>query len=142
MSLKNALKDAVKDAMRAKEKIKLETLRIALSVIQYEEINKGDLPDDAIVQILKSEIKKRRESLEFAEKSGRAEAIDALHQEIAALEAFLPKQMSAEELEKIIIGIKAANPAANMGIAMKELKEKFPGLYDSKLASELAKKLL
>lgn len=142
MGLKNTIKEAVKDAMRAKDKVKLETLRIALTAIQYEEINKGELADEPIVQILKSEIKKRRESIELIEKTGRAEAVLTIKEEIAALEVFLPKQLSSAELEKIILDMKVANPAANMGVAMKELKEKYAGLYDAKLASDLAKKLL
>jgi uncharacterized protein YqeY len=142
MGLKNTLKDAVKDAMRAKDKVKLETLRIALSVIQYEEISKGELADEPIVQILKSEIKKRKESIEIIEKTGRADSVPTIKEEIAALEVFLPKQLSSTELEKILTDMKAANPATNMGVAMKELKEKYPGLYDAKVASELAKKLL
>ena len=142
--MKNKLKDAVKDAMRAKDKVKLETIRGALAVIQYEEMQKGteNLPEEAIVAILKSEIKKRREELDFADKANRPELKDKLMLELAAIEAFLPKQMSAEQIEKILVDLKTATPGINLGLVMKTLKESYNGQYDGKVASEVAKKVL
>ena len=64
-----------------------------------------------------------------------------LKQEISVLESYLPKQLSAAELEKIISDMKAANPQANMGVIMKALKESYGGQYDSKAASEIAKRI-
>ena len=79
--------------------------------------------------------------MEFEEKANRTEQITALKSEIACLEAFLPTQLSAEQIEKIITDFKTANAAANMGVVMKELKDKYTGQYDGKLASDLAKKI-
>ena len=141
--MKAELKDALKVAMKAGEKIRVETIRAVLSAIQYDEVAQkvDDLPAAGVIEILKREIKKRKEEQEFAEKANRPEAIAKLDQEIATLEGFLPQQLSAEALEKIISELKAQNPQMNMGLIMKALKDSHNGQYDSKLASEIAKRI-
>lgn len=63
-------------------------------------------------------------------------------EEIAIISKYLPQQMSADELKSAIVSIVTENAGANMGVIMKVLKEKFAGLYDGKLASEIAKQVL
>jgi uncharacterized protein YqeY len=142
--MKATLQSAMKEAMKARDKVRLDTIRQVLAAIQYEEMQKKTeaLSNDAILGILKSEVKKRHESMEFVEKAGRQEEKATLLLEITALESFLPKQFSEAELEKILAGLKAETPGINMGGAMKILKERFAGQYDSKMASEVAKKVL
>ncbi len=141
--MKKLLQEQVKVALKAGKKIELQTLRALLAAMQYEEMQQGkdDLTEIENVAILKNEIKKRKESLEYAEKAGREDQKADLLTEITALEAFLPQQLSAEQIEKILSDIKSATPGANMGLAMKELKDKYTGQYDGKLASDLAKKV-
>ena len=142
--MKQRLQEAAKNAMKARDKLRLDTIRSVISAVQYEEIEKKieQLPEDGILAVIKREIKKRKEQLEFAEKASRAELISQLTTEAAILEEFLPKQLSSTEVEQIIIKLKAENAALNVGMAMKALKEGYAGQYDSKQASELAKKLL
>ena len=142
--MKATLKKELPLAMKAKDKVKVDTIRGLLSAIQYEEIQKGteDLPADSIIAILKSELKKRKESKEFAEQAKRADESAQIDAEILVIESFLPKQLSAEELEKIIVGLKTSTPGINMGAAMKVLKDNYSGQYDGKIASEVAKKVL
>lgn len=139
--MKAKLKDAMKDAMRAKAKPRLQTIRSLLSAIQYVELDKNneELPDDTIVSIITSELKKRKESLDFEQKASREEEVKDLEFEISVIEEFLPKQLSEDVLKKELEEFKAANTDANMGLAMKYLKEKYPNQYDGKLASQLAK---
>lgn len=134
----------MKEALKAKQKIRLETVRGMLAAMQYEQIQKGidELPEADCVAMLQREIKKRRESMEFAEKAGRQEMIDRLKEEIGIIEGYLPQQISPEKLSEMISAMKKENPTINMGGVMKALKEKYAGQYDSKLASDLAKKLL
>ncbi len=141
--MKLLLKEQLKEAMKAKDRVKMDTLRAALSAIQYEEMQKGteDLPEETFHAILKNEIKKRREAIEYAEKANRLEEIETAKIEIYVLEGFLPTQLSAEQLEKELLGLKESTPGINMGQAMKALKDKFSGQYDGKLASDLAKKV-
>ena len=142
--MKEQLKEALKQAMKAKDRIRLQAIRSVLSAVQYEEIQKqtDNLGSDGVIAILKSELKKRREAVEFAEKGGRAEMLEELRAEMAALESFLPQQLSVAELERLIGEMKAADPGLAMSGAMKQLKEKYAGLYDGKAASEVAKRLL
>jgi hypothetical protein len=142
--MKTRLKTEMKEAMKAKDKVRLATIRSILSAIQYEEMQKGteDLPEDAILALIKAESKKRKESLQFATDADRDEEIAQLNTEIAVIDSFLPQQLSEEELEKIITDLQSEQPDVVMGAVMKQLKEKYFGQYDGKLASQLAKKLL
>jgi len=142
LKMKEKLKENMKTAMKAKDKVRLETVRSILSAIQYEEMQKGveDLPPDAILAILQREVKKRNEELDYAKQANREDLKEKLRQETAIIEEFLPQQLSSEELEKVILEELKSNPDFNMGLLMKSLKEKYAGQYDGKLASELAKK--
>lgn len=141
--MKAILQNSLKEAMKAKDKVRLETIRALMSAITYEEIEKKSepLPDDQCLAILQREIKKRREEIEFAEKAGRSDLLEKLGLEIAAIESFLPKQLSEGELEKIITTLKQSTPGISLGVVMKTLKESYAGQYDSKLASEIAKRI-
>lgn len=141
--MKSQLQAAMKDAMRAKDKPKLDTIRGILAAIQYEEMEKGvePLPDVGILEVLQREIKKRREEIEFAEKANRLELVANLHADIQSIEAFLPKQLSAEEIGAIVADLRASDPSMNMGGVMKILKERYAGQYDGRVASDIVKKL-
>lgn len=142
--MKEQLKNSLKEAMKAKDSAKMDTLRGLLSAIQYEEIQAGinDLDPAGILTVIKRELKKKNEEIEFAKQANRADSLDKAKRELAILESLLPKQMDASQLEVEVKNLKAANPTANMGIMMKLLKEKFDGQYDGKLASEIVKKVL
>jgi uncharacterized protein YqeY len=141
--MKAQLQAAMKDAMRAKDKPKLDTIRGILAAIQYEEMDKKiePLPDANILEVLQREIKKRREEIEYAEKASRLELVATLNTDIQTIEAFLPKQLSGEEIGAIVTQLRATDPALNMGGVMKVLKEKYAGQYDGKVASDLVKKM-
>ena len=141
--MKAKLQAAMKEALKAKDKVRLDTVRGVLSAIQYEAMEKkvDDLSADQSLAVIQREIKKRREEIEFATQARRDDLLEKLQQEIAALEGFLPKQLSAVELEKILVDHKASTPTATMSSSMKMLKEGYPGQYDGKMASELAKRV-
>lgn len=140
--MKDKLQDALKTALKAKDKVTLDTIRGILSAIQYEEMQKNAdrLSPEQTLEVLKRERKKRVEELEFAEKANRSDAQETLRQELATIDSFLPKQLSETELEEILTKFKASNPEANMGLAMKFLKQDYAGQYDGKLASQIAKR--
>lgn len=141
--MKADLKDAMKVAMKEKNRVALDTIRSLLAAIQYEEMQKQteELPENAILAIIKNEVKKRKEGLEFEQKAGRTEQIETLNAEVAVLEKFLPQQLDRAQLEDIFQKFKAGNESANMGEAMKMLKETYPSQYDGKEASSIAKDL-
>ena len=142
--MKKKLQEEMKNAMKSKDKLALNTIRGVLSAIQYEEMRKSKdaLSDEEIISVIRSEIKKRVEALEYAEKDGRTETVEELKAEEAVLKNFLPEQMTEEELTAVVQGYKAENPAINMGEVMKKLKESYAGKYDGKLASSVVKSVL
>jgi len=142
--MKAKLLAEMKDAMKAKNKIRVDTIRGILSAIQYELMEKKveELNPEQSLAIVQREIKKRREEVDFANQAKRTDLIEKLNQEIATLEEFLPKQLSTAELEKIILGLKETQPGINMSGAMKVLKDTYAGQYDGKAASDIAKRVL
>lgn len=142
--MKATLKDALKSAMKAKDKISLDTIRSVLTEIQYEEMQKSieELGATECLQVVQREVKKRLEAIQFEEQAGRAEQKAKLQAEIAVLENFLPKQLSSEELEKIIEHLKESTPGLALNLVMKHLKDNYAGQYDGKSASEIAKRVV
>ncbi len=142
--MKDQLKSAMKEAMKAKDKIALETIRSLISAIQYEEMNKkvDSLTNDQAIAVLKSELKKQKESLEFAEKDSREDLIAEAKTRVSCVESFLPAQLSEEELEKILLDAKEQGQGDNIGALMKFLQGSYAGQYDGKAASAVARKIL
>jgi uncharacterized protein YqeY len=142
--MKQKLKADLKNAMKAQDRLRLDTIRAVLSEIQYEEMQKSinELPEQDCVTVVQREVKKRQEAIQFADQANRPEAKQQLLSEIAVLESFLPKQLSSDELERMIVEMKSSNTALTLPLVMKHLKENFAGKYDGKLASEAAKRVL
>lgn len=140
---RSTLQNSIKQAMKEKDKLRLDTLRGLLSAIQYEEMEKkvDALPADAILGVIQRELKRRKEELDFASQAQRSELVEKFTAEIQILEGFLPSQLAAGELETIVISLKDSTPGLNMGGAMKLLKEKYGGKYDSKVASDVCRKV-
>src|SRR5438067_9075943 len=100
MALKEQLMEDLKEAMRSGDELRRDTIRMARTAIKNTEIQRMAELDDAGVQdVLRKEIKQRRESAEEYEKAGRKDRADLELAEVAVLEAYLPKQMSPEEIE-------------------------------------------
>jgi uncharacterized protein len=140
--MKAKLQEAMKVAMKAKEREKLQTIRSVLSAIQYLEMEEGDLDDKAIIGVLKSELKKRQEEQEFAQKAGRLEQLPVLEEEIATIRLFLPKQISSETIKEFIATTYPDTSGINIGVVIKSLNEAFPGQVDGKMASQIIKDAL
>src|SRR5258708_6186044 len=100
MTLKDQLMEDLKDAMRSGDELRKQTIRMARAAIKNTEIDKMAELDDAGVQdVLRKEIKQRRESADEYEKGKRMDLADKERAEAAMLEAYLPAQMSSEEIE-------------------------------------------
>jgi uncharacterized protein len=139
--MKAELTLAMKDAMRAKDKLALTTIRSILAAIQYEEMQSGkdELDSTTLIALLKNEEKKRLESMEYSSKAGRADEVAQLEEELVTVRKFLPSQLSEEQLTTKLQEFKTSHSDASMGSAMKYLKDTFPGEYDGKVASAVAK---
>ncbi len=104
MSLQERVSQEIKAAMLAKAADRLSALRMLKSAMGYAQIERKteSLPDAEVVAIVQKEVKKRRDSVEQFEKGGRPELAAKEKEEILVLEMFLPKALSAEELEKLV----------------------------------------
>jgi uncharacterized protein YqeY len=148
--LRDAINNAVKDAMRAKEERKLSTLRMMNSTIKNADIEargqgKAQLSDEELLSVFQKMIKQRQESVELYEKGGRAELAAQEREEIAVISAYLPKQLSEDELKAAIAAaIKETGAASmkDMGKVVGSLKAKYAGQMDFARASGLVKAAL
>lgn len=148
MDLFERVSEDIKDAMRAKDKIKLEALRGAKKEFIEAKTAKGgdgELVDDAAIKILQKMVKQRRDSADIYKSQDRPELAEKELAEIAVLEHYLPKQLSAQELEaklKEIIASVGAVSAADMGRVMGVATKQLAGLAPGKAISDTVKKLL
>lgn len=148
MDLFERVSEDIKDAMRAKDKIKLEALRGAKKEFIEAKTAKGgdgELADDAAIKILQKMVKQRRDSADIYKSQDRPELAEKELAEIAVLEHYLPKQLSAQELEaklKEIIASVGAASAADMGKVMGVATKQLAGLAPGKAISDTVKKLL
>jgi hypothetical protein len=146
MDTKTQLETALKEAMRANDEVRKRTIRMALAAIKNAEIDKrAALDEAAVLSILQKEIKTRRESIEEAQKAARADLVFASEAEIAVLNTFLPKGLSADELKALVqaaIAETGATSATDMGKVMKALMPKVAGRAPGDQISALVKQLL
>jgi len=142
-SLKSAISEAMKDAMRARDKARLGTLRLALSEIKRIEVDERIDPDDTrILSILDKMVKQRRESVKQYEAGGRQDLADQENAEIEILQEFLPAALSDSELTSIVVAAIDATGAASMkdmGKVMGQVKPQVAGRADMGKVSALIK---
>lgn len=134
-------------AMRAKDQLRLDTLRMTKAALMNKEVEKKRALDDAeSQQVVTSMIKQRRDSIEQFRNGGRPELADKEQAEITILEAYLPPPMDAAELEGIVadaIAEAGATSPKDMGRVMKGVMARLAGrAADGKIVSELVKKKL
>ena len=146
MSLLITLKDAQKDAMRAKDKQRLNPIRMVLAAIKQREIDEQITLDDAgITSVIVKLVKQRRDSYTQYKDAGRDDLADIEANEIVALETFLPQQLSEEEIIALIDAAIADTNAAgmqDMGKVMGIIKSKAEGRADMGKISGLIKQRL
>jgi uncharacterized protein YqeY len=148
MNLFDQVSEDIKDAMRAKDKIRLEALRGMKKEFLEAKTAKGaadELSDETAVGILQKMAKQRRESAGIYTSQNRADLAENELAELAVIEAYLPKQLSQDELDTKIAGIIAqtgASSPADMGKVMGVATKSLAGLAAGKAISETVKKLL
>ena len=147
MALADQLQEEIKNAMRAKDAERLNALRMLKSAIGYAQIEKKTeaLSEADFIAIVQREVKKRRDSAEQFTTGGRAELAAKENAEIAVLETYLPKPLSAEDLEALVratIQEVGATDKKQMGAVMKAVQAKAAGRADGKTISGIVGKLL
>jgi hypothetical protein len=146
MALREKLDEDLKSAMRAKDSLRMNTVRALKSAIKYREIElMKPLDDGGILGVMATEIKRRRDSVEQYRAGNRADLADKEEAEIKILQEFLPQQLTREEVEakvaEVITRVGAQGPK-DMGAVMKALLPEVQGRADGKVVSELVKQRL
>ena len=143
MGLKETLMQDLKDAMKEKDTIRKNTVQMIRSaVLQFEKDNLTELDEEGIIEVIAKELKKRRDVLPEYEKSGRDDLIADIKREIEILLAYLPKQLTKEELEVIVteaIETTGAASMKDMGKIMGVVMPKVKGRADGKMINEIVK---
>lgn len=143
MSLSEQIQKDMYAAMKNGEKDKTVTLRSALSKLKDKRIDKrDDLSEQEELQVIKTMVKQRYESIEMYEKGGRDDLVAKEKTELEILETFLPQMISAEELGTLINAVIAETGATSMsdiGKIMPEVMKRSAGRADGKLAQSLVR---
>ena len=146
MGLKEQLNEDMKQAMKAKDKNRLSAIRMVRGAVRDKEINsKVELDDDGVLEVIASQIKKRKDALEQLRKSNRDDLVDTEMEQIKALQEFLPAQLSMEEIEAAVTGAieeLGATSMRDMGKVMGTLVPQLRGKADNSVISQIVKQKL
>lgn len=144
--MRNKILEDLVTAMKNQDKDTLSVLRMVKGAVQLEEINlKHELNDDEMITVLSRQIKTRKESIEEFKKGNRQDLIDKTQQEIDILSKYMPKQLSQEEVEKVINdAFNKVNPQgpSDMGKIMGIVSPLLKGKADMSLVSRIIKEKL
>ena len=144
--LKEKLLEDLKKSMKEKNVIRKNVVQmVRAAILQVEKDKMIEVNDEQIIEIIAKESKKRKDSIDDYEKSGREDLLNQIKEEICILSEYLPKQLSTEEIEKNVKEIVeelGATSIKDMGKVMKAAKEKMGASADGKTINETAKKIL
>jgi uncharacterized protein YqeY len=154
LGLKEQLQEDMRKAAKERDSLALSALRMAVAAVRNREIDAvtrkempsgGVLPDEAILKVIVTMVKQRREAIELYIKGNRPELAAKEEAEIAVLERYLPKALSAAEIEALVrdaIAETGATGPSDMGRVMKALMPKVAGRADGKAVNEAVRRLL
>ena len=156
--LKKIIEDEIKQAMKKKEEVRLGTLRMLLSLIRNREIEKrarlvksgaegdidalGQLTDEEALDAVRSEVKKRRDAIVEYEKANRSELAQKESEELAILAAYLPAELTDEEIEKLLQPLVAGASEKDFGRVMGAAMKAVSGRASGERVGVILKKLL
>lgn len=143
--LHTQLKEDTKTALKARDELRLTTLRGLLSAITNEVVaqkRKPDeiLEDDGVLTVIKRAVKQRKDSIEQFEKGGRDDLAQKEKEELAILETYLPAQMSREDIEVVVTRVLETMPEvelSKMGIVVGAVMKELQGNADGALVKEI-----
>ena len=143
MSLKEKINEDMKSAMRSKDVALLGTIRLIQAAIKQKEVDERILVDDSsVISIIEKMLKQRNDSIEAFEKANRTDLVEKEEFEVSVLKNYMPEQMNAEEVEKIIqevIKRIGASSMKEMGPVMAQAKEILSGKANMAEVSKIIK---
>lgn len=140
MSVKDTLTAELKTAMKARDQIRLDTLRSVLSAFTYKRVEAGhDLADDEQLAVVQKLVKQRTDSIAEYTKAGRTDLVDKETRERDILQVYLPAQKSADEVRDVVKTALAGIPqeGRNQGAAMKVVMPLLKGLADGNIVRQI-----
>lgn len=142
MDFKLELMQQMKDAMKARDSIRVGTLRYLLSELKNAEIDRGELTPDDISKLIAKQVKQMKDALKDFIAAGREDVVEEETKKIAILEEFLPEQLSDEALEALITEVVESTDERNMGKLIGMAMAKVAGKADGGRVSAVVKKVL
>lgn len=147
MSLKQQILDDTKTAMKAKDMDRVSTLRFLTAAVKNKEIEvrPNELTDEDVLSVLRKSVKQRQDAIEQFRAAQREDLASKEQAELVIIEGYLPQQLSADVIEKIVkeaIAETGATSMKDMGGVMKVVMAKTQGAADNKVVSEIVKKSL
>jgi uncharacterized protein YqeY len=146
MSLHQSLDDDLKRAMKSSDRLKTSVLRMVKAAIKNRQVEKQrELSEEEIISVILTLSKQRRESIELFSKGGREDLAEKEKQEISILQAYLPGQLTREELDRLIIESiqeSSAEGIKDIGKVMRLLMPKVKGTADGKTVNQRVNELL
>ena len=146
MPLKSRIQDDVKHAMRARDRQRLNALRLITAAIKQQEVDqRAELNEAAVLAVLDKMAKQRRESLEQYRSAGRDDLASQEQFELELISAYLPEPLDAAELDRLIrAAVEAAGATSirDMGAVMAQLRDQVQGRADMKAVSGAVKEIL
>jgi len=144
--ISDTINKQIAEAMKAKDEIRLSTLKLLLSALHNAKIDKrGDLTKEEELEIVRREAKKRKDAIEAYKKVGATDRAEKEEKELAILQEFLPKELPDEEVSKLVdeaITTTSANSMQDMGKVIGAVMAKAKGRADGKKVAEMAKRKL
>lgn len=142
MEIKEQIMSDMKTAMKEKDQLKLDSIRFLQAAIKNREIEvrPAAITNEDVMGVIKKMVKQRKESIEQYKAANRQDLVDKEAAELKIIEAYLPAQMSKDDIEKIVaatITELKASSIKDMGTVMKAVVAKTAGTADNKLVSEL-----
>lgn len=140
--LLDQIQSDVANAQKARDQLKVDTLRFLLGAVFNLQIEKGKdyvATDNDVLNVISKQVKTHRESIEMFGKASRKDLVDRETAELSILQTYLPAQMSEDEVKVKIEEIKKNNPGADFGALMKLAMEELRGKADGSLVAKLVK---
>jgi len=146
LTLKEKLMEDLKSAMRNKEKRRKDTITMLRAAVKQREVDeRQEMADDEILALIGKQVKQKRESIKDFQKAERVDLVEQAEEEIEILLAYLPEQLTEEEIDELVreaIVQTGASSMRDMGRIMGVVMPKVKGRADGSLISQSAKKLL
>lgn len=146
MPLKEKLMEDLKESMKSKNKVRKDTITMVRAAIKQKEVDERiTLTDEQILEIISKQLKEKRGAIEEFKKGSREDLVKLTESEMEILLEYLPKQLSEEEIEKIVretIEEINATSMKDIGLVMKAVMPKVKGKTDGNIVNNIVKKVL